>query len=59
MNYQKGVLCVVLVTLLAGCASMEVTTEHDTAFNFSSLRTYDWLPNPQQISLGSADYIGR
>jgi len=48
MNYQKGVLCVVLVTLLAGCASMEVTTEHDTAFNFSSLRTYDWLPNPQE-----------
>ena len=34
--------------LLAGCATMEVTTKHDAAFNFSSLKTYDWLPNPQE-----------
>jgi hypothetical protein len=27
---------------------MEITTEHDKAFNFSSLKTYTWLPNPQE-----------
>jgi hypothetical protein len=48
MKNLKGLLCIVFVTLLAGCATMEVTSEHDTAFNFSSLKTYDWLPNPQE-----------
>ena len=48
MNSMRGLLCVVLVTLLTGCATMEVSTEHDTAFNFSSLKTYTWLPNPQE-----------
>ena len=48
MNYQKGLLCVVLVMLLTGCASTEVSTDHDTAFNFSNLKTYTWLPNPQE-----------
>ena len=48
MNYQKGLMYVVLVMLLTGCASMEISTEHDTAFNFSNLKTYTWLPNPQK-----------
>jgi len=48
MNYKKGLVCTVLTMLLAGCATMEVTTEHDAAFNFSSLKTYNWLPNPQE-----------
>ena len=48
MNYKKGLVYAVLTMLLAGCATMEVTTKHDAAFNFSSLKTYDWLPNPQE-----------
>jgi hypothetical protein len=48
MNYSKGLLCLLLVTVLTGCASMEVSTEHDTSFNFSPLKTYTWLPNPQE-----------
>lgn len=48
MNYPKGLLYLLLATLLTGCATMEITTDHDPTFNFSRLKSYDWLPNPQE-----------
>lgn len=41
-----GVLLVALV--LAGCARITVTADHDPSANFGALHTYAWRPGPQQ-----------
>lgn len=32
---------------LAGCASLQVSSDYDSEADFSALHTYDWLPAPQ------------
>jgi len=34
------------VVLAIGCATLQVDYDYDPAVDFSTLRTFDWLPNP-------------
>jgi hypothetical protein len=41
-----GMLAFVLV-FAAGCAPLTVDYDYDTTYDFTKLKTYDWLPSPQ------------
>ena len=40
----SGFMAIVLCVTLAGCASMRVNSEHDTAVNFAGYKTFSVLP---------------
>ncbi len=42
-------MCAACVVLLAGCSSVDVTTDYDRQADFSQFASYDWLPAPDQI----------
>ncbi len=39
-----------LLMLAAGCSTMQVNTDFDPAADFSTLRTYKWMPGPQKTT---------
>lgn len=47
MNIAKGVVTLVAVTSLFGCASMAINADFDPQANFTGLKTYAWLPEPE------------
>lgn len=40
-----------LILLLIGCSSIKVTHDYDPEIDFSSLKTYDWLPLPDEAEI--------
>ncbi len=48
MGWMMRVLAA--MTVLAGfaCSTISVNSDYDRSVNFEGLRTYDWLPEPQQ-----------
>lgn len=48
MTLAKRAAAAVLAAFVAGCSTMEVTSDHDPQADFSSLARYDWLPEPQK-----------
>lgn len=48
MDVITGIRCALICLLLvvAGCSSLQVSSDYDGAVDFASLRTYDWLPAP-------------
>ena len=46
MKTCLGMLAVVFLTApLTGCSGMQIRSDHDSSFDFSSLRTYAWVPD--------------
>ena len=39
---------VVFFLLVAGCATVDVSYDFDQQFNFTGIKTYDWLPLPEK-----------
>ncbi len=48
MLLVKRLLGTLLVAVLGGCATMEISHDYDPAASFSDLKSYDWMPGPQQ-----------
>ena len=48
MNRSMHILIIVLSLVVAGCSTMEITYDADPKANFSGLKTYDWLDEPQK-----------
>jgi hypothetical protein len=44
----QWIVLIVSLSLVAGCASVDVDVDFDPAFDFSALRTYDWMPVPDR-----------
>jgi len=45
---KRFVLCVLFIVLTAGCSTFEVHYDFDRDFDFSSVKTYDWMSVPQK-----------
>ena len=43
MKISALLLVAVVALSLAGCSSVNITTDYDRAFDFASLKTYDWM----------------
>lgn len=41
---------VILVAVLSGCSTMQITSDYDPSANFADLRSYNWIPEPQKVS---------
>ena len=46
-----------LCALQLGCQSMDIATDWDPAIDFSKLRTYDWMPDPDPADPGTTDSL--
>lgn len=38
-----------MVVFLCGCNTMDISTEYDKSSDFSTLQTFDWIPNPPAL----------
>ncbi len=47
MRDKKFLAGIVAVVLLSGCATVHVSSDWDTAVQFSNYKTYAWVPGPQ------------
>ena len=41
---------VIVVAVLSGCSTMQITSDYDPSANFADLRSYNWIPEPQKVS---------
>lgn len=41
---------VLLLAVLSGCSTMQISSDYDAAANFAALKTYDWMPEPQKVT---------
>jgi len=41
------ILMMLILVCAAGCAPLTVDYDYDTTYDFTKLKTYDWLPSPQ------------
>lgn len=41
---------VLLVAALSGCSTMEIATDFDPQASFAGLKTYDWMPVPEETT---------
>ena len=53
MKGIKGILILLLVALMAGCATVAVNFDYDPGTNFSDLKTYAWASN-DSVKTGDA-----
>lgn len=51
---QRVLLPVFLISLLAGCSSIQVSQDYDKQVDFSSYHSYLWLPEEDQVKPGAA-----
>ena len=47
MNKATRALVMVLAAVMAGCSSMEISYDYDPKANFTGLKSYGWLNEPQ------------
>ena len=40
---------VILILAFSGCSTLPVNTNYDSSANFTGLKTYDWMPDPQEV----------
>ncbi len=59
MNILNLFSTIILVALLAGCNTMKVTSEPDSSYDFSTIKTYQWIAGPSEILEGSDTYINK
>lgn len=48
MRRASHALVLLLATVLAGCSTLEISSDFDPKADFTSLKTYDWLDEPQK-----------
>jgi hypothetical protein len=48
MNKATRALVMVLAAVMAGCSSMEISYDYDPKANFTGVKTYEWLNEPQK-----------
>ena len=48
-----GLLYLCLIIFAAGCSTISVTHDYDPQADFSSLRTFAWLPFPKTVKVNS------
>ena len=56
MNIKTLSILALSVSLFTGCAYMKVQSEPDTAYDFSAVKTYQWVPGPAAILEKSNTY---
>jgi hypothetical protein len=49
MNIKQSLALLILSALISGCNSIKVTTDVDKAYDFTSAKTYQWIPGPTKI----------
>lgn len=49
MNIKSISALIAMSLLAAGCASMKVTSDKADGYDFSSAKTYRWIPGPEDI----------
>lgn len=49
MKHTATLMALVFTTILLGCSSMKVTSEKAAQFDFSAVRTYEWVQAPEEI----------
>lgn len=54
MNIKALFPLLVLTALITGCNTMKVTSEYDQSYDFSTVKTYQWIDGPAEI-LDTAD----
>lgn len=47
-TFAKRLTLIVFLTALAGCSTMEVNTDYDPQADFSNLKTFAWIDEPQK-----------
>jgi len=47
-NIFTGLFVAALLLLLAGCSTVQVQSDYDSKANFTNLKTFAWLPEPQK-----------
>ena len=57
MNIKTLSILALSALLLAGCAHMKVRSEPDTAYDFSAVKTYQWVPGPSAVLEKSNTYV--
>ncbi len=49
MKFFSLLACTALLAGIAGCTRMKVVYEQDAAYNFSGIKTYQWVDAPEKI----------
>ncbi len=44
-------LILLLPVLILSCAGLDITTDYDPQANLNALKSYDWMPTPQDLSV--------
>ena len=57
MNIQSLLSILALAALLTGCSTMKVTSEQDQSYDFSTVKTYQWIDGPAEILDEADTYI--
>ncbi len=57
MNIKILISTFVLAALMTGCNSMKVTSEPDLSYDFSPIKTYQWIDGPTEILDEADTYI--
>lgn len=53
----KTILALITASLLAGCTSLKVTSDKAGDYDFSTVKTYQWVPGPEDILNEKDTYI--
>jgi len=59
MKYTAILLTVAATIILAGCSSMKVTSEQTGEFDFSQVKTYEWVKAPAKILDEEDTYLNK
>jgi len=57
MNIKSAFTLLVLTLLAAGCSTMKVTSEHDNNYEFSQIKSFQWIAVPADILSKKDTYI--
>ncbi|MCW9013713.1 MAG: DUF4136 domain-containing protein [Gammaproteobacteria bacterium] len=51
MAYFKFVVLIISISITSACSTLSVHYDYDTNKNFSTIRTYNWLPFPRDADI--------
>lgn len=57
MKFTPAILCLAVISLLAGCSSMKVSSEAEPSYHFNSIETYQWVDAPADILNRNDTYL--
>ncbi len=57
MNFATALLLTICAAILTGCTGMKVTSDHDEAYNYSRIKTYEWVDAPEEIQQQDDTYF--